>query len=1374
MAIAKDSRREIRPLSTRLNTILLSTAVLVLIAMTTLSYLEWNQFRRTRDAGLRVRAGQDSVERLLAELVGAESGQRGFLLTGEAGYLEPYNQAVQAVPTELASLNKLLGAPGRGGPGVDMTRLGHLVDEKMAELGRTIEVRKTQDARTATEIVLSDRGRVSMEEIRDICSKIRRNLESERIQVATGIVTASRGSLAVTTAGSVFLMGLLIIGFLAINEGSRAREHALAEARRARDLLGTTLESIGDAVISTDTEARVVFANRVALSLLKAAEGEVAGRPLDEVFNIVNESTRARVESPVKKVLRDGRVTGLANHTVLIARDGSEIPIDDSGAPVRGEDGPIQGTVLVFRDITERRRAEATYRLLAAIVESSDDGVISEDLDGIITSWNEGAERMFGYTAPEVVGKPISLLIPADRPNEMPQILERIRRGERLDHYETTRRTKDGRLLDVSLSISPMRDGSGQIMGASKIARNITAHKRAERALRESEERYRASFSNAAVGIAHVDLDGRWMLFNDAVCHITGYAREELSGKSFSEITHPDDIEADWALARRLAAGEIPSYSMEKRYIRKEGRAVWVNLTVSLMRDSAGTPLHYVAVTEDITERKQAEEELRGSNEALLRSNEELRAIKEQLQLVTNNMAAAVARCSRDFRFVWVSRSFAAWMGRPLREIAGRAIADVTGAQGYEEIRPYMERVLTGQKVEFTIRVNFIGPGERWIHSVYVPTYSHGEEVDGWIAVVTDITEEKRTAEQVRAADQRVRALVANSSDGVVLLDERGTVLFAGAPILGYSNDEWMGRNGMDLLHPEDQPAVRGRFTALVSQPGNNMTLRYRAKHRNGSWRWIEATSRNLLEERAVHGVVVNYRDITEQRQTEENLREQAQLLDLTRDAIMALGWNDAIGFWNRGAEECYGWSREEAVGKIAHDLLRTEFPEPLGAIKQRLAADGHWQGELIHTRRDGSKIVVASRWALRRGADDLPGYLETNTDITERKRAEEQLRQKQRLEGLGILAGGIAHDFNNLLVGILGNASLALDILGPATPARERLEDLISASERAASLTRQLLAYAGKEQVVTRPTELSPVVRDLAGLLRTSIPRNVCLTLKLQEPLPCVNADKTQLQQVIMNVVINAAEAIPQNTPGSVTITTAVRRAGAEDREHALTPLPAADESYVVLTVTDTGQGMTPEVRSRIFDPFYTTKFTGRGLGLSAVLGIVKAHHGTITLKTAPGAGTTFTLLLPQCGAADVPVTAPATPQPGRGSGTILVVDDEPAVRAVAQNTLEDNGYRVLLAADGQEAIDVLAAHPETAAIILDLAMPVMNGDEAAPRLRGIRPAVPIILSSGYAEEEARRKFSGAGITCFLQKPYRAARLLEAISASLGTREEA
>ncbi len=540
------------------------------------------------------------------------------------------------------------------------------------------------------------------------------------------------------------------------------------------------------------------------------------------------------------------------------------------------------------------------------------------------------------------------------------------------------------------------------------------------------------------------------------------------------------------------------------------------------------------------------------------RMQQKLEENERQLETITGNMAAAVARCSRDFRFLWVSKSYAGWIGKPPEEIAGRPIRDVIGERGFEDIRPYMERALAGERVEYTTRVNFLGPGERWIHATYVPTCSQDGAVDGWIAVVADVTEERHTI---------------------------------------------------------------------------------------------------------------------------ETLRDQAQLLNLTQDAVLSMQWDGRIEFWNRGAEERYGWTREQALGQVAHDLLHTEFPEELSEIKRKLDRDGYWEGELVHRKRDGTRVDVASRWAVRRNLEgQASGYLEITTDITERKRAEEQLRQAQRLESLGVLAGGIAHDFNNLLVGILGNASLAMDVLEKDTPAKPMLEDLVDASERAAALTRQLLAYAGKEQLTKHPIELSKLLKDLLTLLRASIPKNVHLALDAPDGLPRLEGDSTQLQQVIMNLVINAAEAIPEGAPGTVSVAVGCRKPTASEQSAAIIPVENADQSYLVLTIADTGMGIPAETRSRIFDPFYTTKFAGRGLGLSAVLGIIKAHGGSICLQSTPGLGTTFVVLLPMGGTIEEREAPMAPPLVGR-RGMILVADDEPTVRAVAERALHCSGYEVLLA---------------------------------------------------------------------------------------------
>jgi signal transduction histidine kinase len=375
-----------------------------------------------------------------------------------------------------------------------------------------------------------------------------------------------------------------------------------------------------------------------------------------------------------------------------------------------------------------------------------------------------------------------------------------------------------------------------------------------------------------------------------------------------------------------------------------------------------------------------------------------------------------------------------------------------------------------------------------------------------------------------------------------------------------------------------------------------------------------------------------------------------------------------------------------------------------------------------------------------------------------ERRDLEEQLRQAQKLESLGLLAGGVAHDFNNLLTGILGNASLVLEMLSPPEPERSMLEDVVRASERAAELTRQLLAYAGKGKFVVQPVHLSEVVREISQLVRSSIPRRVELKMDLPAELPLVEADPSQMQQLVMNLVINAAEAVGEQI-GTVELTTSVRY------------MDSGGVS-VCLKVCDTGCGMDESTRAQIFDPFFTTKFTGRGLGLAAVQGIVRSHGGSIQVNSRPECGSTFEVCLPamdrHAGLWQT-LQAAKTPPALSGDGIILVVDDEEIVRRTAKATLQRYGYTVLEAENGREAVELFERMQESVALVLlDLTMPIMSGEETYTRMKEISPSIPVIVSSGYDEMEAARHFGGEGVLDFIKKPYVAQSLAEKVKAAM------
>ena len=427
------------------------------------------------------------------------------------------------------------------------------------------------------------------------------------------------------------------------------------------------------------------------------------------------------------------------------------------------------------------------------------------------------------------------------------------------------------------------------------------------------------------------------------------------------------------------------------------------------------------------------------------------------------------------------------------------------------------------------------------------------------------------------------------------------------------------------------------------------------------------------------------------------------------------------------------------------------------------------WRGvELPGLHKNGREITLEVSFGEYR-KDLQHVFTGVIRDITERKQFDQQLRHVAKLESLGVLAGGVAHDFNNLLTGILGNASLASEMVAPENPARQMMRDVVEGSERAAQLTRQLLAYAGKGRFVIEPLNLSALVRQISNLIRTSIPKNVQLRLDVADDLPPISGDASQLQQVVMNLVINGAEAIPAEEAGTVLVRTRVQHVDEAYIRSTVLSEHISPGQYVLLEVHDTGAGMAPDIMDRIFDPFFTTKFTGRGLGLAAVLGIVRSHKGALKVYSTPGQGSTFKTLFPITGGVTGAAPAQAVHSERRITGLILVVDDEAIVRKAAQAALERYGFTVVLAENGTAAIGLYRNRAaEIAAVVLDLTMPGVSGEETLRQLRSIRSNVKVILSSGYNEVEVINRFIGKGLAGFIQKPYTAMALADSVAAVL------
>jgi PAS domain S-box-containing protein len=495
-----------------------------------------------------------------------------------------------------------------------------------------------------------------------------------------------------------------------------------------------------------------------------------------------------------------------------------------------------------------------------------------------------------------------------------------------------------------------------------------------------------------------------------------------------------------------------------------------------------------------------------------------------------------------------------------------------------------------------------------------------------------------------------------------------------------------------------------------------------------------------------------------------------AAIIESSEDAIVSKDLEGRILTWNAGAERIYGYPAAEAIGeKMLLMVPPDRVPEEIEILAKIRRGESVSHFETTRLKKGGASIDVSLTISpIRSRQGEIIGVSHIARDITERKHVEKHLQQTQRLESLGVLAGGIAHDFNNLLTGILGNISLALEGVSTNHPARLPLRNALGASERASDLTRQLLAYAGKGRFVIEPVNISGLIREIGELIQASIPKNVQLRLDLAPDLPYIEADASQLQQLIMNLVINGAEAIGEDKSGAVLVTTGVQDVD-EAYLRSTIGFDIEPGRYVTLEVHDTGAGMDRAIISRIFDPFFTTKFTGRGLGLAAVQGIVRGHKGTLKVYSQPGTGSTFKVLLPVTAKQPSAQPSPPSAESLEGDATILVVDDEQIVRHTAKAMLERYGYTVLVAENGKEGLDLFRLLADKVALImLDMTMPVMSGEETLRNLRLIQPGVKVLLSSGYNEAEAIRRFTGKGLVGFIQKPYSALHLVRTVRRAL------
>jgi len=977
-----------------------------------------------------------------------------------------------------------------------------------------------------------------------------------------------------------------------------------------------------------------------------------------------------------------------------------------------------QATENSHRELAYGGRGDGVNVFLASIVESSDDAIFGMTLDGTLVTWNQGASSIYGFSPQEVIGRSVSMFAPPDRRHEAAGILKRIAQGERISHFETIRLRKDGTPFDVSLTVSPLMDSSGEVTGAATIARDLSERKRAEDRLRLMQ----FSIDHASEFVTWVDSQGRILYANDALCGSLGRSREELLSMSIWDID-PDLTAQRWQ-ATWQQLKDLGSLVFESHKQTKLGRVFPVEVAASYLK--FGEKEYGFAFSRDITEHKRAWE-------VLQESEARLRALVEAIDDVVFELDAEGAYIN-----VWAGDK--AILVRPKGELIGRKMTEVLGGDFAPMVEVFKRVLASGRSEEVEYTLDLPG-GKRCFLARISPIRSADGSSKRVCVLVRDTTERKQAEEALRL----MQFSVEHASDAVFWMNPQGRIVYANEAAcrsLERSREELLSLSISDIdpdFHPEPWDAGWQEFKS-----GGSMTFETRHRSKQGRVFPVEVSAK-YLEFGGKEYVITSARDITQRRRAEDALRDSEHwlresqrisqigtyVLDVTSGIFSTVSQTleDILGIGPEYPKTVEGWKglvhpeqREELMEHFTHEVLERRKPFDL---EYRVVRPSDGQVRWVHGR--GAAICDSS--------GQLTTMAGTLQDISARKAVEEQLQQAQKLESLGRLAGGVAHDFNNLLTIINGYSALLLRDVKEGDPLREDVSEIHKAGEQAARLTQQLLSFGTKQVVRPEPIDLTQFISDNMGMLQRLVGEDIQLEIQLAPSLGIVLADPGQLHQVLMNLAVNARDAMPRG--GRITIKTA--HADVDGGNSARHPIVTPGR-YVLWSVTDTGCGMGAEVQKHIFDPFFTTKAKGQGtgLGLATVYGIIRQAGGSITVESDVGQGTTFLIYLP-LSEAPLPTcqrTAPPSLVLG-GKETVLLVEDREPVRKLAAGILRRYGYRILEAAHGEEALQMADGYSEPIHLLLtDVIMPGMTGPELAQRLNTRRPSLRVMYTSGYAAD--------------------------------------
>ena len=890
-----------------------------------------------------------------------------------------------------------------------------------------------------------------------------------------------------------------------------------------------------------------------------------------------------------------------------------------------------------------------------------------------------------------------------------------------------------------------------------KLTMELKRRGRAEKTLRESEEKYRLLIENQTDLVVKVDIEGKFQFISPSYCEMFGKTKEELLDHKFMPLVHEDDRKAT---AKAMKALYHPPYTayMEQRAMTKDGWK-WLAWIDTAVLDETKNVVAIVGVGREITELKKTELALSEANNIISRSRAVAFLWKNEsgwpVEFVSENVKNLFGYSAQEFLDKKISYSQIIH-GDDLERIAGE-VASYSKKEGLQTFAHKPYRIITKNK------------DIKWVDdTTFIRRDSKGK-ITHYEGIVYDVTELKHAQEENLKRQQYLESVFYHAPDAVVTMDSEHRVVDwnrGAVNMFGYTPEEAIGVQLDDLVARGESHVEAGGKTQHVLSGQRVEAFETERYRKDGTPLHVIAAGSPIMIDGVITGVVAVYTDITDRVQAEDALRESEEkfrtLVQQSPFGIAMIGKDDRYLYFNPKFLNMFGYTIEDIPTSAA--WLRKAYPDKT----YRDTVVQTWKADLKQTDdgqprprvftvtcKDGSRKDIQFRPVTMENMNRLVIY----EDITEKTKLEQQLQQTQKFEAIGTLAGGIAHDFNNLLMGIQGRASLMLVELESSHPHSEHIKAIEDYIRSATDLTKQLLGFARGGKYEVRPIDINELLLESSTMFsRTK--KEIRIHTKLIDPAPVVAVDRRQIEQVLLNLYVNAWQAMPDG--GELYLETKIVTLD----DAYCKPYQTKPGRYAKVSVTDTGIGMDESICQRVFDPFFTTKkkARGTGLGLSSAYGIIKNHAGIIAVYSEVGQGTTFNIYLPVSQAAayrDVPTETELV----KGSETVLLVDDEEMIIQVAQAILEKLGYSVIVAKDGEQAVDTVKSKgDEIDLVILDLIMPGIKGGKAFDLIHEIQPALPVILSSGYSLNGQANDIMQRGCNGFIQKPFNISELSQKI----------